>query len=412
MPRDVTDYLRGPEVDLSEMIWQMPPAYHQRREEDNTITFFRSGQPKGEENFALRLTIKNGHITKVIQGPALSDEDLEQIHNKIEQNLLQLTGDHFHRGVLFSSTPIQGSWRYKDKFQILPPPPESPMPGPGHDFGFARYPFVLELKYSGSANFKINMMRGTKTTEELSYLFSSLLEGSIYGLGQRPRSHWVLLPERRSFWQRLFAKTRRWDVGFCNEFYTLGDMGKIHKFSSNDHLPPLPFEESKKYYLERCDSLNSDGLKLPENFEESLDRFFSLPIEKRESYLRAGYYFQRSSMIFDYSSSISYIALIQAVEAIMPSISSSEVCETCKSTLRKGPTSLFAEFLESLLGNSSDAHRHLKVFYSVRSALSHGGKILHLDRVGGGGVLSMGELARFINLRRIVRLALVKWLYE
>jgi hypothetical protein len=89
---------------------------------------------------------------KPMTGPAMRPELEEQIEVRIERDILTSPGRKIHRWTAFSSAClVEGSWRYKDSFQILPAPAEAPRARQL----FADHPFILDLSIEDSPSFLI-----------------------------------------------------------------------------------------------------------------------------------------------------------------------------------------------------------------------------------------------------------------
>jgi hypothetical protein len=79
----------------------------------------------------------------------LTLDAIEVLRRRITEEVLASHGTKVIRPVLFSfAHPVLGSWRYRDAFQIFPPPANAPLP----QFMHAPYPFILECSYHQSTN--------------------------------------------------------------------------------------------------------------------------------------------------------------------------------------------------------------------------------------------------------------------
>jgi hypothetical protein len=59
------------------------------------------------------------------------------------------------RAIYFAAAPVVGSWRYHNRFQIVPPPPQAPRP-PAE---MGDHPLILEVAYMHSSDFMISNER-------------------------------------------------------------------------------------------------------------------------------------------------------------------------------------------------------------------------------------------------------------
>src|SRR6476659_4138693 len=76
---------------------------------------------------AVTLTYRGNRLVDVEAGPGLSDETRERLRDDVAA----LTTAHetiVWRDVFFNILPVDGYWRYRDEWQIVPPPPQAPRP--------------------------------------------------------------------------------------------------------------------------------------------------------------------------------------------------------------------------------------------------------------------------------------------
>jgi len=107
------------------------------------------------------------------------------------------------------------------------------------------------------------------------------------------------------------------------------------------------------------------------------------------------------------------MALILAVEALMPPPEIGKSCETCKRSVGKGPTQRFKEFLARFAPAIEVFRGELDCFYAIRSKLSHGGGLLRSDRrsFGSAGLEDFEDWQRQFHLHHFVQMAVVNWLF-
>ena len=80
-------------------------------------------------------------LVDVESGPGLSDETRE----KLREDVATLAAAHetvVWRDVFFNVLPVEGYWRYRDQWQIVPAPPQAPRP----HVVIADHPFIVELR--------------------------------------------------------------------------------------------------------------------------------------------------------------------------------------------------------------------------------------------------------------------------
>ena len=390
---DVYAILRCSEVDQGELeqllVFFYGSGHHLSA---NEITHSRKGS-----GVALRaLYNMDGRLHKVLVGPDALPDDVEQLRSTIEAELLIDAKPRIRRQVLFSAVPATGHFKYKDQFQILPAPPAAPRP----DQFIGQHPFILEYAVPTSPNFVITSLRQAKIARELELILSTLLTFRVSGLGSELRKHWVIDYNQAIHQSKFLQEGYAWNgaVAECEDFSATGD------------TPPMPTVELNEYYGFLGLTLDRT-LDLPDNFTRQLDQFHRLNAVDREKFLRASYWFQHASIIFTYSKSASFVALVSAIEVILPEQEAAQKCPECNSNIGPGIAQRFVEFVESLIPGSGISEKDRRRFYRTRSALSHGGKLLAADHgVWGFTPKKIGEDIDARTMWRIVQVVLHNWL--
>src|SRR4029450_13745569 len=78
--------------------------------------------------------------------------------------------------------------------------------------------------------------------------------------------------------------------------------------------------------------LDGRGLRVPDDLDESICRYQSLPAERQAKFDRAAYWLSMASRQWEDSMSASYASLVSAAEALTPEdgIKHSVYCDECK----------------------------------------------------------------------------------
>jgi hypothetical protein len=122
---------------------------------------------------------KDGRLRTLEAGPALKPEDVEAVAARVRDEVAE-TREYVHRSIVFSIRRAAGFWRYEDRFQLLPAPPEAPdVPG------VTPHPLVLEFKVRRSADGALSTMRWTNTETKLVLLLNALLRFGLTPAGFR-----------------------------------------------------------------------------------------------------------------------------------------------------------------------------------------------------------------------------------
>jgi hypothetical protein len=353
---------------------------------------------------ALILRYNNdGELVAVEAGAGLKENDLPEIQGKLNASILTPTSIQIGQTVLFAHVPTTGYFRYRDLFQLVPVPKEAPRP----DFAFGDHPLMLQFSFQGSVDSQIGMLRRARIGREIELLCVALISVLKGAIGPMARSHWVLADK---------SDPENWQSSFCQEMYTWpGASGiMVSAFSPIEELTPVARIPAANYYTRYGIDLEQT-LDLSENFEKLIDTYFACSRDDRDRFLRASFWFQYAQRVRTYAQSGSFTALVSAVEALIPPATGSSPCPTCKRLTGAGPTQRFAQFVEQYAPGPEVQESHRKKLYALRSALSHGGTLLHSDRFAWSAGMTSNSLRHWEDqtaMWRIIRLVLVNWLLE
>jgi hypothetical protein len=90
-----------------------------------------------------------------------------------------------------------------------------------------------------------------------------------------------------------------------------------------------------------------------------------------------------------------------------------QLCETCRQRIGGGPTAKFAALLNRLVPPATIAAENRKAYYWLRSAFTHGDKLLQSDiSIWGAGLTTTGEQRDLLALAQIGQIALHNWLWD
>jgi hypothetical protein len=391
--QSLVDTLRVREVEQSEL--EEVLFRHFNRATSTTLEVIR--YPSEGANFAVELRYDDGVLVDIVSGPALTRLDLDAIRKQIDVDILAPAETQVGRVVLFSSVPVTGYFRYGDRFQWVPLPSDAPRP----PVQMAEHPFLLEFNFRNSPSSGIRHLRRATLERELELLAAALLEFTVRGLGRLARFHWVV---------DTMNLTEPWISSYRQEMYTWpGLMLEGGAFADTTTIPRMTNVAAADYYTRGGIGVDRT-LEIPDNLSESLDRFFDLPTIERERFLRACFWFQHGHIVGRWSRSAAFTAMISAVEALIPPAGAPEICPTCKRPVGAGRTKLFAEFVDQFAPRTPVKER--RRLYGIRSALSHGGTLLHSDRKGWGPMTS-GRIEEWEDIEALwplVRMVLVNWL--
>jgi len=277
------------------------------------------------------------------------------------------------REISFNTKGVGGWWRgERSGVQILPAPESAPRANEGAD-----NPFILEFPIQDAGvwpttNYSITNQRRRREHQKLTLFLNLLLGGTTKFLRERPRH----------FWANVCSGGES-KIEWVQEWY-FADFGQIviQELSApvGEKLGQI---EPEKYYKE-VTGLDGLGLHVPDDLDESICRYQSLPAAPRAKFDRAAYWLSMASRQWEDSMSASYASLVSAVEALTPEDGTkhSVYCDKCNENRTHdvpGATEKFRSFFEKYTPDPGLRERRSKM-YGLRSKILHGGDLMQLDQ--------------------------------
>jgi hypothetical protein len=240
---------------------------------------------------------------------------------------------------------------------------------------------------------------------ELTWTLNALLRTSITRIGPRAQHIWGLIETAQ------FQAPAQQNVKWVQQYYAIDNLPiQYANFSppTSDQIRVIRHDE---YY----DSpfIMSDNLVLPDSISLLLDKAEGLDLLERRRFIRAVRWMYAATPLHFHLISSCYIALVSAVEALMPDAERQENCPTCHKDRSPGPTQRFQNFVESYAPASDPEEKNRKRLYRIRSDLAHGRDLLRFDSAPWDWSLnttSETEREALDQLFRIVRRVIVNWL--
>jgi hypothetical protein len=391
-PDSLIDQLkRMPAEDLRALLSDVFPLV--RFEEGRTIDYLN------REGLALSLTYSaQGRVRELTPGQAFSAED----RTRTEEALRDRTGaqhDNFMSHFMFSDRPVRGWWRYRDKFQILPPPADAPIPNEL----LGQWPFLLELRFrspsSGNAIISARMREGNRIRLLLPVLIRGVKFAPTF---YTPQKYWVIPMQSEPSLQQLPI--------YAQEYYDIPG-----RRIGGPELADMPPEEAAKVvpaedYYELKGRTGDEVVEIASTLESLFDAYYALPPERRVTYLRACYWFNLGRFLFPYSASMSFVALVMAIESLLPE-ERPHICNVCEKDHHPSITGAFRRFLNQYVPDTPEREE----FYATRSSIAHGSALLSFDvreewGTEGFHPAAIRERQRQDDLWQVTQLALVNWL--
>lgn len=332
----------------------------------------------------------------ITSGSGLRELDVDELWRRIASDLIPCEKTVVGRAVLFSPVLVRGYWKTKG-VQILPVPAQAPRA----DILVGKHqPFLLEFEFRTSESASIRIGRRVRRLHELALLLNAVLVPGVVDLGMRARFHWVLKHTTDTTSGITYECAQE---GYGYEGLRLeGD-----SFSPVNGLPKLSEVELKKYFAQRGIRIDA-AFQMPAELDRIIEAFDQSPPDRREQLLRSFFWFRHASIVSTYSQSDSFLALIYAIEGLLPA-EDAEVCRQCSRPLGSVGRR-FAEFLDGIEPADQEIARARRQLYAVRSKLSHGGDLLRsdLDPWMTFDARRLEEMHQSWTAFRLARLAIVR----
>jgi len=358
-----------------------------------------------DKSYSLKLHYDGHLLTTIKEGPEWKPADLVPLQNKIQATLLSSAQNRAGRFVGFTALPTKGAYRFRDVFQVLPVPEDAPQP----PIFLGEHPFLVEFQYPSVPDTMVDGLRRTRKGREIELLLCVLLPFHAFSHSQSVTHQWVLGDPPSQPGQVPSSQFRQ--IGYS--WPGLSNLAR-DQFSDIRAIPPLARCPAQEHFT-RSGIGFGQVVSLPDTIDVLCEKAFALRAEDRGRFFRACYWYQHAYRVATLSSSAMFTALVSAVEALLPPISPTMTCDSCKRSIGPGPTARFAEFVDQYAPNITTTSSDRRKFYEIRSKLSHGGSLLHRDQGFFGPSLnpaSMKEWSDMERVRHIARIVLVNWLMQ
>lgn len=238
---------------------------------------------------------------------------------------------------------------------------------------------------------------------KMTHLLNVLLRGATTLQPRQPRHFWANI---------AWADTGP-QIGWVQEFFfaELGDPVLDEPSPpASEHLEEVDPDE---YYAQK--GHDGNGLRVPADLDESINRYPQLEDENRVKFDRAAFWMDMAARQWTISVSSSLASLVSAVESLTDRGTTHRVyCKVCRSDCQHeapGATERFRAFFEEFAPGASLRNRRSQM-YSLRSGILHGSDLMQLDQDIAFGWDPPGWNERELHdeLWGLTRLALRNWL--
>ncbi len=399
MQENLLDELLIPSVDEHELLSVIQRHYGSARSTPEDDVVFPNSS-----SYSLKIRSKDGKLQRIEPGPAFSKEELEALKGKTRTQLVESPGTGVAVCILFSSQPVKGVFCSTSAgIQILPLPPQAPHP----NVLIADHPFILEFRIRKSHDGFVTNNRHMRGRLEWSWVLNALLRRRIKCIGHRSKHLWVWWPDGP---ERTPCQAQ---IKWAQEYYMIDDFVGLKDDFTGATLTEISQVPHNEYYESLY--LRSNDFLVPDSLSRLLDLAAGTSIETRRRFMRAAQWMYVANPLWDHHISSYYISLIAAVESLAFSQASPNPCPTCGKDTSPGPTQRFQDFVERYAPSSDQSERNKKWLYNIRSGLSHGRYLLHVDETPWDWSLNTTYLKQqdaYSQLSQLVQQVIVNWLVE
>jgi hypothetical protein len=351
-----------------------------------------------QDNHSLVLRYKGTSLAAIESGPGLTEELIAELE-RAARDEEESSEIKIARAFLYARAPTEAAYRYRDRFQIVPVPPDARRPKVFVD----DWPFVLEFAIQPSTNLLVEVARTSRIRQALCLLLLALLRFRVsWPTRFQGNRHWVIVNH--------FGSTERPTLEQAAQGYFAPDFDPDPtSFSDLKLFPPIDYEAAethvKHWWIEA-----TDRLCLPSNFETLCDTYFALSDEPRSRFLRAAFWLSHADQVRAMSVSAAFSSLVQAVECLAEDVPANP-CPECGRDRAPGPTAQFADTMERYGAGLDRASRN--TMYQARSRILHGDRLLHSDFMPDSFTIQAGQMEEeglFNGGRLATQVVLVGWL--
>lgn len=302
----------------------------------------------------------------------------------------------YYRKIVFANSNLKASFRFEDKFQILPinldGKPQSP---------YARhFPLFLEytIEYSNGEpedHLELGAIRINKEKEILN-LLSCLTNHRFFNYDSSMMGWGIIMPDKQ-----LDDMTDDEKESFNNQESHIFLGGYIYKGLKDDMLiehfsdanNEIEYKEARmhEYYIDDPVDDFQHEITLPNTISSALHFYYNLSQKTREKVNSCIYLACDGMDISTHKKSLSFLSYVSAIEGLVDlDVDDDEIqfeCYSCKSIKSSpytcpqcerpiwGVKQKFVKFLSKFVAGSEESQKTYRDIYNLRSKMTHTGKL-------------------------------------
>jgi hypothetical protein len=251
----------------------------------------------------------------------------------------------------------------------------------------AEHPFILEFPLRETKLWPLTNHRRIRDHRRLTLLLNVLLAGRTNVQLQRQPHCWGMFRREGGELETQWIQN--------SYFGILGDVVQDALSQPADSLlPEIPADR----YFTAVRGIDGQGMRLPDDLDDSICRYQALPPARQEEFDRAAYWLDMASRQWDISVSASFAALVSVIEALI-------------NRRGRGSVERFRQVLEQYAPGATLRARRDEM-YDLRSGILHGSELMTLDedRSFGWDPPWWNERELHEELWTVTRIAVRNWL--
>lgn len=326
----------------------------------------------------------------------------------------------FHRTIIFTKTPLEGYFRYKDEFQVFPANFEN-MPKSKLQ---RHYPVVLEYVITENETIVLSEFEGLEDLATLTATTISKVDKLLNLLTLHTNHIFFRYHDTNGTWglpilyDNSGEEANEWSSKWNLSMFYWPEMAsqlKIDSFS-------VPICEEVEYvrhfeYYMKNPNIDFDierPISFPNSIYSSLDSYFSLEKEDLIIVNAAIDHMESSIELRFHKKTLSTISAFTAIETMVNHESrdiTQQKCELC-GQLQFKVAKKFRDYLLKYIGKSTSNKKKFNTFYSMRSKILHTGEPLETEKLWNNLPKSVKD-KEFLSHMEIIQLAkfsIIHWL--
>jgi len=322
----------------------------------------------------------------------------DRLEKRINDAIYTDCGRTVGQRVIFTNIKNAERFRSNDDFQIIPVPPGSPE----IDTIVGDHPAILEFSYNKSPHHLIDSHRQAERADELCNILSAFVFYGITWLNNRADKYWVI---DRSEGSKVTAVYRQ-NFYHCGYWDQKDDFG----FSVLDEIGNIPLVKSSNYFHQFGISPH-DAFGLPNAIGEYLQKYESLSAQEKAMARLSAHWLQKSSTVRSASVSLSFSAIVYALESLIHTPKKLRDCEACDQAVYE--KSIGQNFRDLIATHAKGVPvKSVNDIYTLRSKIAHGsGLMAHDQNVGfrfSDPLMRSDSLYRMA--RQVCQVVFINWL--